>query len=169
MHAQSPDDLSGDLVPSVVSSTDETIQKSIINKTKTYLDESKRMVGFREVEGPRDEKYQADDDRRPSLRVVCRKKEKEVKILHSTMKAVQEGKKASTIRRLNKFKRRLNFPPSKSSSSNRKYCSASRPSYVSPMSSRIFLPILIMKPARNQNGCKTDPSRRHAAANQSSR
>ena len=134
------------------------IQKSIINKTKTYLHESKRMVGFREVEGPRDEKYQADDDRRPSLRVVCRKKEKEVKILHSTMKAVQEGKKASTIRRLNKFKRRLNFPPSKSSSSNRKYCSASRPSYVSPMSSRIFLPILIMKPARNQNGCKTDSS-----------
>jgi hypothetical protein len=36
------------------------IQKSIINKTKTYLDESKRMVGFWEFEGPRDGKSQAD-------------------------------------------------------------------------------------------------------------
>jgi hypothetical protein len=26
------------------------------------------------------------------------------------------------------------------------------------MSSRNFLPILIMKPARNQNGCITDPN-----------
>jgi hypothetical protein len=51
-----------------------------------------------------------------------------------TMEAVREAKKASTIRRLNKVKSvRLGW-------SNRKHDSASLPSYVSPMSSRNFLP-----------------------------